>query len=94
MSKKLKFKPAVTRIKLNPEQAVLACNCWQGGYIYESNVNFGKLTDPVITICGHDPFTPGGKGTQVAAPSCRAVALSGDHPLVTKTPSQNSLGNS
>lgn len=25
-----KFKPEVSRVKLNPEQAVLACKCWQG----------------------------------------------------------------
>ncbi len=25
---KPKFNPVVTRIKLNPEQAVLACTCW------------------------------------------------------------------
>jgi hypothetical protein len=46
MSKKPKFKPRITRVKLNPEQAVLACDCfdnntlmgageaegyWQGG---------------------------------------------------------------
>lgn len=24
----MKFKPVVTKIKLNPEQAVLACTCW------------------------------------------------------------------
>ena len=27
---KPKFNPIVTRIKLNPEQAVLACACWTG----------------------------------------------------------------
>jgi hypothetical protein len=27
MKKKSKFKPEITRIKLNPEQAVLACQC-------------------------------------------------------------------
>lgn len=27
---KPKFDPIVTRIKLNPEQAVLACTCWSG----------------------------------------------------------------
>ena len=30
MSQKLKFKPVITRVKLNPEQAVLQC----GGYRY------------------------------------------------------------
>lgn len=28
---KPKFNPIVTRIKLNPEQAVLACGCWNTG---------------------------------------------------------------
>ena len=31
MSKKPKFKPVITRVKLNPEQAVLACNCYSAG---------------------------------------------------------------
>ncbi len=30
MPRKPKFKPVVTRIKLNPEQAVLSCNCHTG----------------------------------------------------------------
>jgi len=30
MSTKLRFKPEITQIKLNPEQAVLACTCWSG----------------------------------------------------------------
>lgn len=28
MSGKPKFRPIITRVKLNPEQAVLACSCW------------------------------------------------------------------
>lgn len=35
MLKKRKFKPVIKRIKLNPEQAVLACNCWWGGATIE-----------------------------------------------------------
>jgi hypothetical protein len=31
MSRKPKFKPVITRIKLNPEQAVLICSCYDGG---------------------------------------------------------------
>lgn len=37
MVKKPKFKPVITRVKLNPEQAVLTCTCmsrntrWTGG---------------------------------------------------------------
>lgn len=30
MPKKTKFKPEVRKVKLNPEQAVLACNCYTG----------------------------------------------------------------
>ena len=31
MSKKLKFKPEITRVKLDPEQAVLNCSCYDIG---------------------------------------------------------------
>ncbi len=31
MGRKLKFRPEVTWIHLNPEQAVLSCNCYQYG---------------------------------------------------------------
>ena len=31
MSKKPKFKPVITRVKLNPEQAVLTCTCSTSG---------------------------------------------------------------
>lgn len=32
MSRKAKFKPEITRVKLNPEQAVLSCDCYNTGY--------------------------------------------------------------
>ncbi|MBN3038786.1 MAG: hypothetical protein JW869_05135 [Candidatus Omnitrophica bacterium] len=32
MAKKQKFNPQITRVKLNPEQAVLACACYNSGY--------------------------------------------------------------
>jgi len=32
MGRKPKFKPMITRIKLNPEQAVLSCTCSGGGW--------------------------------------------------------------
>ncbi len=32
-SDKPKFKPVITRVKLNPEQAVLQCNCFQSGFV-------------------------------------------------------------
>lgn len=50
MKAKPRFNPVVTRIKLNPEQAVLACSCYsnrrvcnnmgQGGKNARSNVCF------------------------------------------------------
>ncbi len=33
MSKKPKFKPVISRVKLNPEQAVLACSCYTAGKV-------------------------------------------------------------
>jgi hypothetical protein len=33
MPKKPKFNPEVTRVKLNPEQAVLNCSCYSGNVI-------------------------------------------------------------
>ena len=32
MRKKKKFKPVITRVRLNPEQAVLSCDCYQYGW--------------------------------------------------------------
>jgi hypothetical protein len=32
MSRKPKFRPKITRVKLNPEQAVLACACYNQGW--------------------------------------------------------------
>ena len=34
MPKKPKFKPEITRVKLNPEQAVLACACYDSRNAY------------------------------------------------------------
>ena len=33
MPKKQKFRPRISRVKLNPEQAVLSCSCFSGGWI-------------------------------------------------------------
>lgn len=35
MPKKPKFRPRITRVKLNPEQAVLACECFAGGRVWD-----------------------------------------------------------
>ncbi len=46
MPRKPKFKPVITRVKLNPEQAVLTCTCYstgaslQGGGLWGLVVNY------------------------------------------------------
>lgn len=42
MAQKAKFKPTVTKVKLNPEQAVLACGCYKGA-------NFSQMSSQVDT---------------------------------------------
>lgn len=37
MHKKPRFKPEITRVKLNPEQAVLACACYAQGRMFSSS---------------------------------------------------------
>lgn len=40
MQKKIKFKPKITRIRLNPDQAVLSCDCFnKGKYVVVATVN-------------------------------------------------------
>lgn len=41
MSRKPKFNPEITRVKLNPEQAVLACSCWSNAF-YVSDATSGS----------------------------------------------------
>lgn len=47
MSRKPKFKPVIRRVKLNPEQAVLTCDCYDVGL--KTLEGYGSL--------GHEPFT-------------------------------------
>jgi len=45
--KKLKFRPVITRVRLNPEQAVLACSCYSGGWqLYLANDCVGGGAKP------------------------------------------------
>lgn len=37
MSRKPKFRPVITRVKLNPEQAVLICTCFQYGWHFPTH---------------------------------------------------------
>jgi len=45
----MKFRPRLTRIKLNPEQAVLTCVCWNGSGHYQ----YGRKINNLIyqTVC-------------------------------------------
>ena len=36
LNKRPKFHPIITRIKLNPEQAVLQCSCYDNGLYHET----------------------------------------------------------
>lgn len=49
MPKKPKFKPIISRIKLNPEQAVLTCSCYSG-------VSGDDYPGP-YSGCYSDPYT-------------------------------------
>jgi len=51
MFKKLKFKPEVTRVKLNPEQAVLNCPCARYGRTWSASVNDGDNYGGTSTVC-------------------------------------------
>lgn len=39
MSRKPKFRPVITRVKLNPEQAVLACSCYDNNTLNANGTN-------------------------------------------------------
>lgn len=45
MPKKTKFKPEIRRVELNPEQAVLSCNCYTG------SAQAGSFTFANMTYC-------------------------------------------
>lgn len=49
MPKKQKFKPVITRIKLNPEQAVLGCMCYTGTVFFS-----GKSSGATGYMCYAD----------------------------------------
>ncbi len=59
MKKKLRFDPEITRVKLNPEQAVLQCNCYTQGV---SSVAQGT----VVNVCKRDTKLWGRAARQTA----------------------------
>ena len=68
MPRKPKFKPVITRVKLNPEQAVLSCNCYYFGVRWAG----AMLADPPLTGIGYC-----NAGSKITDSSYRCVALSG-----------------
>lgn len=62
MPRKQKFKPSITRVKLNPEQAVLSCICYQTGlkYVYSDIItNKGVMNyNYPGPICGNNRMVP------------------------------------
>lgn len=48
MKKKPVFKPLVTRVRLNPEQAVLACSCYDTSWFLK---DMGNSTAATWTYC-------------------------------------------
>ena len=53
MPRKPKFRPRITRIKLNPEQAVLACSCWDAGVSCCSSNS--RTDNPIWYVLGCTP---------------------------------------
>lgn len=72
MARKPKFKPEITRVKLNPEQAVLACLCYDTGYM----LIVGQEPPRRYTACH---FPPGSKDPHLyrdLEPPSRETAIS------------------
>jgi len=63
MAGKPKFRPIITRVKLNPEQAVLQCACYNTGHI------LGPLTYPVYWEKGTGSPVCSGKGILTLDPT-------------------------
>lgn len=55
---KPKFDPIITRIKLNPEQAILACTCWSGRRKGTTNTNARTIvvcrTNTRVQMCNRN----------------------------------------
>ena len=61
MSSKEKFKPVISRVKLNSEQTVLACQCYNTMWYLSGHGGYATTQpDRVVTACGI------GKGHSIA----------------------------
>lgn len=57
--RKPKFDPVITRVKLNPEQAVLSCACWGVGWRADGHVRAAGSAFHALSIghnCAYDVF--------------------------------------
>lgn len=57
--RKPKFDPVITRVKLNPEQAVLSCDCWGVGFRAQGHVREAGSTYYALSTggsCTYDVF--------------------------------------
>lgn len=63
MPRKPKFRPVITRIKLNPEQAVLTCNCYSRGMMtFMAYIQKGRIWP--------NPICQGGKSVNGTGGPC------------------------
>lgn len=46
-----KFNPEVTKIKLNPEQAVLSCTCYASNVKWSGSARYSNPTAAVADMC-------------------------------------------
>jgi hypothetical protein len=51
MKPKPRFNPVITRVKLNPEQAILACACWMSGSYASSGTRNTTSTRNSANFC-------------------------------------------
>lgn len=81
MAKKLKFRPVITRIKLNPEQAVLVCSCFSAGGQYLATTT-ARIRTGTSWHCEPNgriqylPRTTGGCNGTVMSSAARSISSS------------------
>ncbi len=72
MPRKPKFRPKITWVKLNPEQAVLSCNCYNTGTHVTGNTKWSSTWIPEPACSG----PPGSKGTDLTDTGASTVCTS------------------
>lgn len=54
MSRKPKFRPVITKVKLNPEQAVLQCDCYDEDRLFYGSGPYPPQTYLNVCLTGKD----------------------------------------